>query len=165
MKTFSLLLAFALSSLSLAAHADKMGLPANSAPAYEAECGGCHVAFPPQLLAAEDWRRVMARLDKHYGDNASLDAPTRQGIEHLLVRHAGKPLQTHAGGMADKNAELPRVTATSWFKRKHHEVSRANWSHPNVKRPSNCAACHTRAAQGSYREREIVMPDGRRWED
>jgi hypothetical protein len=142
-----------------------VGLPANSAPAYEAECGGCHIAFPPQLLAADDWKRVMSRLDKHYGDNASLDAQTRRTIEDVLVKHAGNSRQTGVGGMAAKNGELPRLTATPWFKRKHHEVSRADWSHPKVKSPSNCAACHSRAAQGSYREREIVMPGGRRWED
>jgi len=160
-----LLLACSLLPLSFAARADDLRLPVNAPPAYQAECGGCHIAFPPQLLGAEDWRRVMAGLDKHYGDNASLDAKTRQTIEAFLVRHAGHARKAGAGGIAAKPGELPRLTATPWFTRKHHEVSRADWAHPKVKTPSNCGACHTRAAQGSYREREIVMPDGRRWED
>ncbi len=151
-------------SLSATALADKLRLPVDAPPAFQAECASCHVAFPPQLLTGEDWRRVMASLDKHYGDNASLDEPTRRTIQDFLVRNAGSPSKVGAGGTA-RPGEPPRLTETSWFQRKHREVSRSDWSHPKVKTPANCAACHTQAAQGSYREREIVMPSGRRWED
>lgn len=169
-------------SLSATALADKLRLPADAPPAFQAECASCHVAYPPQLLTADDWRRVMASLDKHYGDNASLDEPTRRAIQDFLIRNAGSPSKVGAGGHesvppgADlprrvgaggtaSAAALPRLTATPWFQRKHREVSRSDWAHPKVKTPANCAACHTQAAQGSYREREIVMPSGRRWED
>lgn len=155
-------------ALPLAAHADKLRLPADAPPAFQAECASCHVAFPPQLLAADDWRRVMASLDRHYGDNASLDERTREAIEAFLVKNAGNARKVGAGGTAQGN-EPPRLTTGTWFVRKHHEVSRADWTHPKVKSPANCVACHTRAAEGSYREREIVMPvgknAGRRWED
>jgi hypothetical protein len=155
---------FALLAASAAAHADKLRLPAGAPPAFQAECASCHLAFPPQLMAAQDWKRVMASLDKHYGDNATLDEKTRGAIEDFLVRNAGKPSKVGAGNTA-KDGELPRLTTSPWFKRKHHEVPRADWSHAKVKSPANCAACHAKAEQGSYREREIVMPDGRRWED
>jgi len=157
-------LGFVLLAASAAAHADKLALPADAPPAFQAECASCHLAFPPQLLAAEDWKRVMDSLDRHYGDNAGLDEQTRRAIEDFLVRNAGKPSKVGAGGTAKEN-ELPRLTGTRWFKRKHHEVPRADWSHAKVKSPANCAACHTKAEQGSYREREIVMPNGKRWED
>lgn len=157
------------------AHADKLRLPADTPPAFLDECGSCHIAFPPRLLSAEDWRRVMARLDRHYGDNASMDEKTRRAIEDFLVSNAGSAAKVGAGWTAfsavvggagaASDSEPPRLTATRWFKRKHHEVPREMWSHAKVKTPANCAACHTRAAAGSYREREIVMPDGRKWED
>jgi hypothetical protein len=44
-------------------------------------------------------------------------------------------------------------------------VALADWTHAKVKSPANCLACHTKAAEGSYREREIVMPDGKKWEN
>jgi len=165
MKNLRLLAALLPLSLPFAAHADKLRLPADAPPAFQSECASCHLAFPPQLLAADDWKRVMATLDKHYGDNASLDEKTRVILENFLVRNAGKPEKVGAGGTAAAGGELPRLTATGWFKRKHHEVSRADWTHAKVKTPANCAACHTKAAEGSYREREIVMPNGKRWED
>lgn len=146
-------------SLSCAAYADKMPALADAPPAFKAECASCHIAFPPSLLAADDWKRVMATLDKHYGDNASLDEKTRKAIEDFLVRNAGSTWKVGAGGTA------PRLTETSWFKREHHEVAAADWRNAKVKSPANCAACHTRAAEGSYREREIVMPGGGRRED
>lgn len=169
------LLGFALLMASATAHADKLRLPADAPPAFQSECASCHLAFPPQLLAADAWQRVMASLDKHYGDNATLDEKTRRTLEDFLVRNAGKHSKVGAGGTASAGTaatmetagpgELPRITTGSWFKRKHHEVRQTDWRHPKVKTPANCAACHTKAAEGSYREREIVMPDGRKWED
>lgn len=149
-------------SASHAAQADTLPLPGDAPPAFQAECASCHLAFPPQLMAAEDWKRVMASLDGHYGDNASLEEKTRRALEDFLVRNAGQPSKVGSGGTA---SVLPRLTTSPWFKRKHREVAPSDWKHAKVKSPANCAACHTRAEQGSYREHEIVMPDGRKWED
>ncbi|MDP1652608.1 MAG: cytochrome C [Rhodocyclaceae bacterium] len=147
----------------LVAHADNLRLPVNTPPTFQAECGSCHVAFPPQLLVAEDWRRVMRSLDKHYGDNASLDEKTRQTLEDFHVRNAGG--RKVGAGRTAPAGELPRLTQTDWFLHEHRKVARADWTHVKVKTPANCVACHTRAVEGSYREREIVMPNGKRWED
>lgn len=160
-KSLLLILLFPFAATS--AMADKLRLPADAPPAFQAECASCHVAFPPQLLVADDWRRVMRSLDKHYGDNASLDEKTRQILEDFHVRNAGGA-KIGADRTAGKDAS-PRITKTAWFQREHREVRQADWMHAKVKTPANCAACHTKAAEGSYREREIVMPDGRRWKD
>lgn len=149
-------------SLPLAAGADKLVIPATAPPAFQAECGACHLAFPPALLDAPGWRAVMGQLDQHYGDNASLDEPTRRAIQDFLVRHAGGD---KVRAPATRSGEPPRLTATPWFNRKHHEVPAADWRDAKVNGPANCGACHTRATDGSYREREIVMPNGRPWEE
>lgn len=145
-----------------AAHADKLPLPADAPPAFLGECASCHIAFPPKLMVAEDWKRVMALLNRHYGDNASLDEQTRRTIEDFLTRNAGKATKNGTTGTASAT-EPPRLTGTPWFKRKHHEVPGTDWTDPKVKSAANCTACHTKALEGSYREREIVMPGGRRW--
>ena len=41
---------------------------------WKTECGSCHLAYPPELLPASSWRRIMAGLDRHFGADASLDA-------------------------------------------------------------------------------------------
>jgi hypothetical protein len=148
-----------LSLSSLPALADRMPIPADAPPAFKAECGSCHLAFPPALLSSADWQKVMAGLDKHYGDNASLDNQTRRQIEDFLVRNAGSAWKLGVGG-----GDPPRLTLTSRFKRKHREISPATWQDKRVGSLANCAACHPRAEAGSFSEHEITMPGGRRHE-
>lgn len=125
---------------------------------YKAECGSCHVPFPPRLLDKAEWGRVMTDLDKHFGTDASLDARTTSRI--------GAWLQQHAGSRADGGAAQPRITASAWFKREHREVPAASWKDPRIKSPANCAACHKGAEQGRFGEREIDIPGiGRNFED
>jgi nitrate/TMAO reductase-like tetraheme cytochrome c subunit len=142
----------AMGLISLPALADRMPIPADAPPAFKAECGSCHLAFPPALLAANDWRHVMGNLDKHYGDNATLDEKTRRPIEDFLIRNAGSGRRTMGAGVP------PRLTFTDWFRHKHDEVTAAVWKDKRVGSAANCTACHTRAETGSFSEREIRMP-------
>jgi hypothetical protein len=108
------------------------------------------VAFPPRLLPAEAWQRIMGRLERHYGTDASLDKLTQEEIERFLVANAGRrPAQA---------AEEPRITETAWFRKEHDEVPSALWRSANVKSAANCAACHTRADDGDYSKRTRRMP-------
>lgn len=136
----------------LPARADRLPLPADAPASFQAECGGCHLPFPPALLTAPDWKRVIGRLDRHYGDDASLDEKTRRELEDFLLRNAST--QSRMAGEGDP----PRLTASPWFKREHRKVAASAWRDGRVKSASNCGACHTRAEEGSYREREIVLP-------
>lgn len=153
MRTAKLSLFVAALILSTAARADRLPVPADSPATFKAECGGCHMAFPPALLTAPDWKRVMARLDKHYGDNASLDEKTRRELEDFLVRNAAG-----SGRMAGEG-DPPRLTGSAWFRREHRKVPQALWLDARVKSASNCTACHSRAELGSYRGREIALPE------
>jgi cytochrome c553 len=137
----------------LAAQADRLPIPANAPPSFQAECGGCHLPFAPALLTAQDWRRVMGSLDKHYGDNASLDEKTRGEIEAFLVRHAAT--RDNMAGQVDP----PRLTRTPWFLREHGKVRNSLWSDARVVSAANCAGCHERAAEGSFRKHELALPE------
>lgn len=119
---------------------------------WQAECGSCHIAYPPRLLSAPAWRRLMTGLSRHFGSDASLDATAAAEISAFLEQHAA------TGRRARDAADVLRITETGWFQREHREVSAASWKHPDVKSPANCAACHTLAAQGDFRERNIRVP-------
>ena len=41
-------------------------------PLVSKECGECHIAFQPDLLPAPSWRRIMATLNDHFADRATL---------------------------------------------------------------------------------------------
>jgi mono/diheme cytochrome c family protein len=137
----------------LAACADHLPIPAGAPPSFQAECGGCHLPFVPALLTAPDWRRVMASLDKHYGDNASLDEKTRGEIEAFLIRNAAT--RDRMAGQGDP----PRLTATPWFQREHRQVPANLWRDARVVSASNCSACHARAAEGSFGKRDLTLPE------
>ena len=64
----------------------KSGKAAASNPKWVAECGACHLAYPPRFLPAESWREMMSGLDKHFGSDASLDAETAREISIFLER-------------------------------------------------------------------------------
>jgi len=82
----------------------------NFHPLYISECGSCHIAFPPGLLAADSWRAMLAGLDEHFGSDASLDAATVREIETFLTANAGKRKTLGANGKP-----LLRITETTWF--------------------------------------------------
>jgi mono/diheme cytochrome c family protein len=121
-------------------------------PQYQQECAACHVAFPPGMLPAASWQRLIANLARHYGTDASLDAATTQELSTWLSSHAGTYKRVRDAPPDD------RITRSAWFTREHHEVSAATWKLPAVKSASNCAACHTQADQGDFSERYIRIP-------
>jgi hypothetical protein len=119
---------------------------------WQAECGSCHVAFPPRLLPAESWRAMMSGLDRHFGSDASLEARDATEIGAFLEKHASKRKHESTA------TPLLRITETRWFKREHREVAESVWNNPKVKSPANCVACHIQAESGDYRERNIKVP-------
>ncbi len=123
----------------------RLSVPVNDR--WQAECGSCHLAYPPQLLPAQSWQRLMAQLDRHFGVDASVDAATTTEIRIFLEKHAGRG-----------TAQTVRVTETAWFRHEHDELPSSIWKHPAVKSAANCAACHTTAEQGDFRERNIRLP-------
>ena len=121
-------------------------------PLYVQECASCHTPFPPGLLPAGSWRRLMANLPRHFGTDASLDAATTRQLTDWLAAHAA------AGRRGAEPPPEDRITRSAWFAHEHGEIGAATWRLPAVGRAARCEACHTRAAAGSYREREIRLP-------
>ncbi|WP_374641110.1 diheme cytochrome c [Hydrogenophaga sp.] len=147
-------------------HADSgRQLPRDMPAAYVQECGSCHTAYPPGMLPAPSWKRIMSGLDQHYGTDASLDAATVQQLNRWLVAHAGTYKR-----VAEEPAQ-DRITRSAWFERKHRKIEPPVWKHVSVKSAANCAACHTGADQGDYDDDNLRFPAGldaryrRAWND
>ncbi|MFZ2267499.1 MAG: cytochrome C [Azonexus sp.] len=147
------LLLLALLGLSLPALADRLPLPAATPASYKAECGSCHLAYPPALLAAPDWQRTLAGLKDHFGSDAELSPAHKLEIGAFLERHAGN------GSKLSNAGEPPRISQTSHFVRKHREIPKRFWRDPRIKSAANCEACHTHAADGRYSEHDIAIPE------
>jgi hypothetical protein len=123
-------------------------------PLYVTECSSCHLAFPPGMLPAASWQRLMGGLAKHFGTDASLDAASTRTLGAWLVANAGTYRRVSEEPPQD------RITQSAWFLRKHREgeVPAGVWKRASVGSPANCAACHTGSAQGNFNENEIRIP-------
>lgn len=120
--------------------------------AYLAECGSCHLAYPPQLLAAPAWQRIVRGLDRHFGVDASVDAPTAKTIGAFLDANA----QREGSKRFDPAAN--RITETRWFRHEHGEIAPAVWQRATVRTPTNCGACHPQAGRGRFSDRDVRIP-------
>ena len=154
MKRFIALLLLAFSMNAAYAEGHKMTVPPNAK--WKEECSSCHIAYPPKLLTADNWEKMMGGLNKHFGANAELDAKDNKDILEFLKKHAGSGERHSAASL--------RISDTPWFKREHRSVSPKEWVHPEVKSKSNCSACHQNVARG-YSEHDVRMPGGKRWEE
>lgn len=110
---------------------------------YVRECASCHVAYPPELLTQTGWKQVMARLDRHYGVDASLDKKTGEELAAFLTNRASTR-DKHAPSEA-----TARLTRSNWFVHEHREAA------PSKTSFSDCAACHRGAAAGDFSERGL----------
>jgi mono/diheme cytochrome c family protein len=137
------------------AHADSGRLlPRDMPAAYTQECAACHTAYPPGMLPASSWARILRGLDRHYGTDASLDATT--------VKQLGTWLQANAGTYKRVREAPPedRITRSEWFLREHRKLDPSVWAHLSVKSAANCAACHTGADRGDYDDDNLRFPAG-----
>jgi len=137
-------------TVGVAARADEHRFAATN-PVWQEECGTCHIAYPPALLPAKSWRAIMAQLDRHFGVDAGVDAPTAKTIAAFLEANAARDRQRSSAG-------LLRITETRWFVHEHDEVPARAWKSPAVKSTANCEACHTHAARGDFSEQTVKVP-------
>ncbi|MFO1169758.1 MAG: cytochrome b/b6 domain-containing protein [Hyphomicrobiaceae bacterium] len=128
--------------------------------AWKAECGDCHTAHHPSLLPAATWTRLMATLDEHFGEDASLDAEEAQSIRAWLLANAAERYDTRAANAFREpdTAEPLRITATSAWKRIHHEIAAETFKQTAIGGAANCAACHGDAETGLFTPQKILIP-------
>jgi hypothetical protein len=162
---FTLLLAIGGSSLLItqAPANDEANFPMPGGKAYLDECGSCHTAYAPGMLPARSWRKMMAELADHFGEDASLSEPQRMEITQALELLASDGSQA-TQRMRRVNAAIPanaapqRISETGYFKFIHDEVRPSIWKRKQIGTLANCIACHPRANDGRYGEREIRIP-------
>lgn len=119
------------------------------------ECSACHMAYSASFLPARSWQAIMAGLEDHFGENASLDEATTKHITDYFVANAadtGSRSSRVLRGLETKDAPL-RISETPWWIRRHRgEVSASAYEDPRVRSKANCIACHRGAERGYYED-------------
>lgn len=137
---------------------------------YQDECGSCHMAYPPGLLPERSWLKLMAGLDDHFGDNAELDAANHKAITDFLVENSADKSdyrRSQKFARMGNGTSVPiQISKMPYFIHEHDEIpKRLVTDNKDVLSFSNCNACHRKAEQGSFRERDIHIPGYGQWDD
>ena len=136
----------------MSARADERAVRPPHLPAYTQECASCHVAYPPGMLPAASWQRLMGNLSRHFGTDASLDVPTQAALTVWLTANAG------TGSRVREAPPDDRLTRSAWFVRKHREVRPDVWKRAAIGSASRCDACHADALKGDFDEHAVRIP-------
>lgn len=139
---------------------EKQAWPTQRDEAWLAECGACHVAYPPRLLPAASWEHIMQGLADHFGENAELPPDTSARILGYLKAHAARARGVAWGydGAEERQAAPLRITETRWFRHEHDEIDARVWARAAIGSPANCGACHRGADKGEFNEHKIQIP-------
>jgi len=146
------------------------GVAAVTSATYKEECSSCHMAYAPGLLPARSWKKIMAGLDKHFGDNAELDTETFKQISEFLDSNSADNSQYRRSRKIMRSLnpnDVPvRISETPYIIREHDEIPDKLIKHnKKVNSLSNCSACHNKAEQGLFSEHDVRIPGYGRWDD
>jgi len=128
---------------------------------YKRNCGGCHFAYPPDLLPSRSWRNLIAGLGNHFGEVVALDPDSKKIVaEHLTLNAAEYSRAKHSKKIMESIGDQNpiRVTAISYIQHKHRKISALVFARKSIGSLSNCPSCHITAENGTYGDDEVIIP-------
>jgi cytochrome b len=133
-------------------------------PLFANECASCHTLYPPSLLPERSWHALMANLEEHFGDDASLDAADTKSILDFLVANAAEHSTSEASVKllaSMPNQDIIAFTQTPFWKRTHRKIAPEVFDRSEVKSKANCKACHGDVERGLLDDTAIRIPQER----
>ena len=129
-------------------------------PLFANECGSCHMIYPPQTLPKKSWQKMMANLDNHFGDDASLEDEDNQKILSYLLKNSSENSKKEYSVYllkSMKKDDTISITEIPYWKYKHKNIKKEVFKNPKIKSKSNCKACHSDIEQGLIEDKNIKM--------
>jgi hypothetical protein len=133
----------------------QVSVPIPAFTPYTQQCNVCHFAYPPGMLPAASWKKLLDDMPQHFTGQVMINVDTQNEISQWL--------QTHAGTFALVDEEPPqnRITQSAWWKKIHlnnSKIPAAVWKKPTVAKGSSCVTCHQTAAKGEYNAKTVQVP-------
>lgn len=157
----TLVLALGTLSINKLASLPVAGMPFTTLdPVYADECTACHMAYHPSLMSGENWRLLMASLDDHFGEDASLSEATTTQLTEWLAQHSAETTDSKPAHVFRKTAkDAPfTVSKSPFWKKRHKGIDDAVFTAKPVFSRANCAACHADAETGRFYPGNISIP-------
>ncbi|MDX3958989.1 diheme cytochrome c [Aliarcobacter cryaerophilus] len=135
---------------------------------YEKECGSCHFAYPAGLLPSSSWNKMMSNLDKHFGDDATVDEKTFQTLSSYLNENSAEKSMQYKRSrkiVENLNGTIPdSISKMPYMKKKHEDIKEYLITQKEVKGMFNCTACHQNAKKGIFSDDDVNIPNYGKWE-
>ena len=135
---------------------------------YEKECGSCHFAYPAGLLPSSSWNKMMSNLDKHFGDDATVDEKTFQTLSSYLNENSAEKSMQYKRSrkiVENLNGVIPdSISKMPYMKKKHEDIKEYLITQKEVKGMFNCTACHQNAKKGIFSDDDVNIPNYGKWE-
>jgi len=131
-------------------------------PLYREQCGACHFAYPPGLLSAGSWSKILGQLENHNGAEVALDAQAEEAIGRYLEANAADRLTSKRAGRITSSlrGQTPtRITEVPYILNEHKDLPPETFKRTSVVSFSNCIACHPGAEQGVFDDDSVRIPD------
>lgn len=127
---------------------------------YQSECGDCHEVYHPSLLPRASWTNLMANLDDHFGEDASLRPKSVIALTAHLSAYAGEAWDTEASNRFRTVSALAptQISATPYWVRKHDDIAADVFKRKGVGGKAHCKSCHRDAATGQFDDQNIKIP-------
>ena len=142
-------------------HGPVRAVPVNSL--HQQSCGGCHLAYPPGLLPARSWRKLVEEQAQHFGEDLGLDQARKRELKAYLEAYASDASWGKLGRkmMRGLGSDVPlRITETPYILKKHRgrHLPPGALQRKTVGSLANCGACHPGAARGDFDDDAVRVP-------
>ncbi len=131
-------------------------------PLFVQECASCHTLYPPFLLPKASWKKMMATLEDHFGDDASLDGADRADIENYLLKNSAESSSKEAAfyilHSLDPKKDIIAISQTPYWKKRHKDIDPNDFKTTAVRSKANCKACHGKFESGLIEDNLIEIP-------
>jgi hypothetical protein len=138
------------------------GQPLPMSEAWQTECGSCHLAYHPTLLASRSWEKLLQQQHQHFGEDLYLGDATLADLRTYATANSAERGMTEPSRKImhrmDSAATPLRITETRYWRRKHHDIAPEIWRQSNVNGKGQCDACHSDAAQGWFEDSRMKIP-------
>ncbi len=128
---------------------------------YKFTCGGCHFPYPPELLPAASWGKIINQVDQHFGEQVPID-PSAKGVisKYLAENGADRSSAKKARKIVIclKGRSPLRITEIPYIQKKHRGIKPEVLNRKTIGSLSNCIACHKTAEQGNFDEDYVTIP-------
>lgn len=142
-------------------HYGKQYLTPAQNPIHIKECGGCHLAYQPDLLPAGSWDRILAGLEDHFGETVDLDPESGKNILEYLKTNSAEHSKTEQAVKIMRslgNSTPIRITEVPYIQAKHRRIGQDVLTRESIGSLSNCSACHVTAEKGIYEDDYVRIP-------